>query len=88
MEADSTVARLVGTKRTRTAAARTESLHIGRDARIVRQREAAMAVNSKTASVGARAPDFTLTDQHGNEVHLADAWSAGPVVLVFLRGFG
>jgi len=47
-----------------------------------------MAVSSRTASVGTRAPDFTLTDQHGAEVHLADAWKAGSVVLVFLRGFG
>jgi len=47
-----------------------------------------MAVHSQTASVGAPAPDFTLTDQHGTEVHLADASGAGPVVLVFLRGFG
>jgi peroxiredoxin len=47
-----------------------------------------MAVNSRTASVGTPAPDFTLTDQHGDEVHLADALRAGPVVLVFLRGFG
>jgi peroxiredoxin len=46
-----------------------------------------MAVNSRTASVGTPAPDFTLTDQHRAEVHLADAWSARPVVLVFLRGF-
>jgi peroxiredoxin len=47
-----------------------------------------MAVHSETASVGTPAPDFTLTDQHGAEVHLADALSTGPVVLVFLRGFG
>jgi peroxiredoxin len=47
-----------------------------------------MAVHSQTASVGTPAPDFTLTDQHGAEVHLADALGAGPVVLVFLRGFG
>ena len=47
-----------------------------------------MAVNSRTASVGVPAPDFTLADQHGSEFHLADALSAGPVALVFLRGFG
>jgi peroxiredoxin len=34
------------------------------------------------------APDFALTDQHGSAFHLADALGAGPVVLVFLRGFG
>ena len=43
-----------------------------------------MAVKSRTASVGMPAPDFTLTDQHGSEFHLADAWGAGPVVVVFL----
>jgi len=47
-----------------------------------------MAVHSHTASVGTRAPDFTLTDQHGSEVRLADVVATGPVVLVFLRGFG
>jgi peroxiredoxin len=47
-----------------------------------------MAVHSQTASVGQPAPDFTLTDQHGSEVHLADALRTGPVVLVLLRGFG
>jgi peroxiredoxin len=38
--------------------------------------------------VGQVAPDFTLTDQHGAEFHLAEAVKAGPVVVVFLRGFG
>jgi peroxiredoxin len=47
-----------------------------------------MAVHSQTASVGTLAPDFTLTDQHGAEVHFADMLGVGPVVLVFLRGFG
>ena len=47
-----------------------------------------MTVHSRTATVGQAAPDFTLTDQHGSEFHLADATHAGPVVLVFLRGFG
>ena len=47
-----------------------------------------MSVNSRTATVGQPAPDFTLTDQHGAEFHLADAVSSGPVVVVFLRGFG
>ena len=46
-----------------------------------------MSVHSRTAAVGETAPDFTLTDQHDNEFHLADAFAAGPVVLVFLRGF-
>jgi peroxiredoxin len=47
-----------------------------------------MAVHSRTATVGHPAPDFTLTDQHGTEFHLAGAISSGPVVVVFLRGFG
>ncbi len=47
-----------------------------------------MSVNSRTATVGQPAPDFTLADQHGSEFHLADAVSNGPVVVVFLRGFG
>jgi peroxiredoxin len=47
-----------------------------------------MTLRSRTASIGQAAPDFTLTDQHGSGFHLADAVGAGPVVLVFLRGFG
>jgi peroxiredoxin len=47
-----------------------------------------MTVHSRTASVGQQAPDFTLADQHGETFHLADALGAGPLVLVFLRGFG
>ena len=47
-----------------------------------------MSVHSKTAAVGQQAPDFELVDQHGETVRLADALGAGPVVLVFLRGFG
>ena len=47
-----------------------------------------MSVKSRTASVGQPAPDFTLTDQHGAAFHLTDAVGSGPVVLVFLRGFG
>jgi len=47
-----------------------------------------MSVKSRTASVGHQAPDFTLMDQHGSEFHLAAAAGLGPVVLVFLRGFG
>jgi peroxiredoxin len=38
--------------------------------------------------VGQPAPDFTLTDQHGVDFHLNDAAQVGPVVVVFLRGFG
>ena len=47
-----------------------------------------MSVSSRTASVGQPAPDFTLSDQHGATFRLADAIQSGPVVLVFLRGFG
>jgi len=47
-----------------------------------------MSVSSRTATVGRPAPDFTLSDQHGAEFHLAEAVAHGPVVVVFLRGFG
>jgi len=47
-----------------------------------------VAVHSRTAGVGRAAPDFTLVDQDGRTFRLADALAAGPVVLVFLRGFG
>jgi peroxiredoxin len=47
-----------------------------------------VSVHSRTATVGQPAPDFTLTDQDGGAFHLADATAEGPVVLVFLRGFG
>src|SRR5579862_2809428 len=47
-----------------------------------------MAVHSRTAGVGSRAPDFTLTDQDAQQFHLEEALRGGPVVLVFLRGFG
>lgn len=46
-----------------------------------------MSVHSRTANTGQTAPDFRLVDQHQNEFHLAEALGAGPVVLVFLRGF-
>lgn len=35
---------------------------------------------------GDMAPDFSLPDQHGTEVRLADRLAHGPVVLVFFRG--
>jgi peroxiredoxin len=47
-----------------------------------------VAVHSRTAGVGRNAPDFTLIDQDGNAFHLTEALGRGPVVLVFLRGFG
>jgi len=36
--------------------------------------------------VGQRAPDFTLRDEHGKRVHLADA-RGQKTVLVFYRGY-
>lgn len=47
-----------------------------------------MTVHSRTAAVGQHAPDFTLVDQHANGFRLSEAVDDGPVVLVFLRGFG
>jgi peroxiredoxin len=46
-----------------------------------------MPVDSETVPVGAEAPDFTLTAIDGREVSLS-SYRGGPVVLVFLRGFG
>jgi peroxiredoxin len=45
-----------------------------------------MPVESETVSVGAEAPDFTLTAIDGSEVTLSKL-RGKPVVLVFLRGF-
>ena len=39
-----------------------------------------------TARVGSPAPDFTLTDQAGNRVHLGDFRGKNDVVLVFIYG--
>jgi peroxiredoxin len=47
-----------------------------------------MSVHSRTASVGQDAPDFSLRDQHGQPFRLQEVLTHGPVVLVFLRGFG
>jgi peroxiredoxin len=47
-----------------------------------------MTVHSRTAAIGQRAPDVELVDQHGEAFRLSDALGHGPVVLVFLRGFG
>lgn len=35
---------------------------------------------------GDHAPDFTLPDHTGHDVHLADRLASGPVLLVFYRG--
>ncbi|MGB0695352.1 MAG: peroxiredoxin-like family protein [Rhodospirillaceae bacterium] len=40
----------------------------------------------RALKAGQRAPDFTLTDQDGNAVALADLLAKGPVVLSFYRG--
>ena len=32
------------------------------------------------------APDFTLPDEHGNAIHLADLFGRGPILLLFYRG--
>lgn len=47
-----------------------------------------MPVHSATAGVGSKAPDFSLPDRDGNQVSLGELLAAGPLVLVFLRGFG
>jgi hypothetical protein len=41
----------------------------------------------KVPEVGARAPDFELGGADGRTHRLADLLSAGPVVLVFYRGY-
>jgi peroxiredoxin len=46
-----------------------------------------MAVHSTRASVGDPAPRFALPGGQGETVALDDLLGAGPVVLVFLRGF-
>lgn len=43
--------------------------------------------HESTLAVDARAPDFTLTSQHGDAVSLASAVTQGPVALIFYRGF-
>jgi hypothetical protein len=47
-----------------------------------------VSVHSRTASIGQQAPPLVLRDQHGEPFELAAAIAEGPVVLVFLRGFG
>jgi peroxiredoxin len=38
--------------------------------------------------VGSTAPDFELADAEGKSYRLSELLTDGPVVLVFLRGFG
>jgi hypothetical protein len=40
----------------------------------------------RTVKVGARAPDFTLTNTKGNSVTLKQLISQGPLILGFYRG--
>ena len=40
----------------------------------------------KSPTVGEAAPGFTLPDQHGRAVNLADRLAMGPLVLLFFRG--
>lgn len=45
------------------------------------------AMRSTPIGIGDVAPDFTLEDQNGAKVTLADAHGKSPVVLVFYRGY-
>jgi peroxiredoxin len=47
-----------------------------------------VAVHSRTAGVGTPAPDFELAEADGTVHRLSQMVADGPVVLVFLRGFG
>jgi AhpC/TSA family len=46
----------------------------------------ASGIMDRIAKVGQRAPDFTLPDAAGHDVHLASLLARGPVVLSFYRG--
>ena len=48
--------------------------------------QSAAAAGAAMPAAGDTAPDFTLLDQHGRTVRLADRLALGPVVLVFIRG--
>ncbi len=51
-----------------------------------RGREHIASSGATGLSVGERAPDFTLPNQVGEMVRLADRLARGPVVLSFYRG--
>lgn len=61
------------------AAEREAILHASEDLRAAND-------GRKSVGVGEVAPEFTLPDQHGRLVRLADHLALGPVVLVFFRG--
>lgn len=48
--------------------------------------ELAAAMPEPGLKVGARAPDFTLTDAQGKDVTLSELLKRGPVILTFYRG--
>jgi peroxiredoxin len=57
------------------------------DAEAMRQSEHMLAAAGRTMlRAGDAAPDFTLPDQHGRPVRLADRLALGPVVVLFTRG--
>lgn len=41
-----------------------------------------------TISLGSSAPDLTLPDDAGEEVHFSDVWRRQSLVLLFVRHFG
>jgi len=43
-------------------------------------------VNRTAIAVGARAPDFTVPDEHGQPWRLSDALKRASQILVFYRG--
>jgi peroxiredoxin len=43
----------------------------------------AMALGAAALKVGDRAPDFTLSDEHGQQVTLSKLLAKGPVILAF-----
>ena len=59
------------------------------DLEVLRQAEAQMAAagaDRATLQPGDAAPEFSLVDQHGIVVSLADRLALGPTVLLFIRG--
>src|SRR5947209_16503575 len=43
-------------------------------------------IGQKILPVGARAPEFTLPDQNGNQISAADLRAHGPIIISFFRG--